>query len=161
MATQAVRGEIVGRERELDALRTFLSPADGASTLVLHGEAGTGKTTLWLAGAELAEAEDWLVLRSRPVEAEATLALAGIADLLEDVRHTALPALPEPQRQALAAALLLEPGEAPGERAVAAAFLTALRVLAERGPVLVAASTSTRRPRPTRFGRPPGGRGFP
>lgn len=138
MATQAVRGEIVGRERELEALRTFLSGADGASILVFHGEAGSGKTTLWLAGAELAEAEDWLVLRSRPVEAEATLALAGIADLLEDVLDTVLPALPEPQRQALAAALLLEPGEAPGERAVAAAFLTALRVLGERGPVLVA-----------------------
>jgi DNA-binding CsgD family transcriptional regulator len=137
MATQAVRGEIVGRERELEALRTFLSRAD-AATLVLRGDAGAGKTTLWQAGAELAEAEEWLVLRSRPVEAEATLALAGIADLLDGVLDTVLPGLPEPQRRALAAALLLEPGEAPGERAVAAAFLTALRTLAERRPVLVA-----------------------
>jgi DNA-binding CsgD family transcriptional regulator len=138
MATQAVRGEIVGRERELEALRRFLLCAEGASALVLQGEAGAGKTTLWQAGAELGDAKEWLVLRSRPVEAEATLALAGIADLLEDVLDTVLPALPEPQRRALAVALLLEPGEAPGERAVAAAFLTALRTLAERGPVLVA-----------------------
>jgi DNA-binding CsgD family transcriptional regulator len=138
MATQAVRGEIVGRERELEALRTFLSRADGASTLVLQGEAGAGKTTLWQAGVELGEAGEWLVLRSRPVEAEATLALAGIADLLDGVLGGILPALPEPQRQALAVALLLEPGEAPGERAVAAAFLTSLRTLAERGPILVA-----------------------
>jgi DNA-binding CsgD family transcriptional regulator len=138
MVAQAVRPEIVGRERELEELSAFFSSPDRASTLVLRGEAGSGKTTLWLAGAELAKAEEWLVLRSRPVEAEATLALAGIADLLEDVLDDVLPALPEPQRQALGAALLLEPGETPGERAVAAAFLTALRTLAERGPVLVA-----------------------
>ena len=138
MVIQAVRGEIVGREHELDELRSFLSRAGGASTLVVHGEAGAGKTTLWLAGAELAEGDGWIALRSRPAEAEATLALAGIADLLEAVLDTVLAALPEPQRQALATALLLEPGEAPGERAVAAAFLTALRTLAERGRVLVA-----------------------
>jgi DNA-binding CsgD family transcriptional regulator len=136
--TQASRGEIVGRERELGALRAFLSDAGGSSILVLRGEAGAGKTTLWLAGTELAEEQGRLVLPSRPAEAEATLSLAGIGDLLDGVLDTVLPALPEPQRRALAAALLLEPGEAPGERAVAAAFLTALRALAERGPVLVA-----------------------
>ena len=138
VAGQAVRDEIVGRERELEELRRFLSAADESSILVLHGEAGAGKTTLWLAGVELAEAEGWLVLRSRPAEAEATLALAGVADLLEGVLDTVLPELPEPQRRALAAALLLESHETPGERAVAAAFLTTLRTLAKRGPVLVA-----------------------
>ena len=138
MVKQAVRGEIVGRERELGDIRTFLSDLAGSSSLVLRGEAGAGKTTLWLAGVELAEAEQWLVLRSRPTEAEATLALAGIADLLDGVLDTVLPALPEPQRRALAAALFLEPGGAPGDRAVAAAFLTGLRALAERRPVLVA-----------------------
>ena len=118
---QAVRGEIVGRERELEDIRTFLSDIGSSSSLVLRGEAGAGKTTLWLAGADLAEAERWLVLRSRPAEAEATLALAGIADLLDGVLDIVLSALPEPQRRALAAALLLEPGEAPGDRAVSAA----------------------------------------
>lgn len=138
MAGQAVRGEIVGRERELEDVRGFLSRTDDPPILLLHGEAGAGKTTLWLAGVELAEADERLVLRSQPAEAEATFALAGLADLLEGTLDTVLPALPEPQRRALAAALLLEPGAAPGERAVAAAFLTALRALAERGPVLVA-----------------------
>jgi DNA-binding CsgD family transcriptional regulator len=138
VAGQAVRDGIIGRERELGELGRFLSGTDGPSILLLHGEAGAGKTTLWLAGMELAVAEERLVLRSRPAEAEATLALAGIGDLLEGVLTDVLPALPEPQRHALAAALLLEPGEAPGERAVSAAFLTALRTLAEHGPVLVA-----------------------
>src|ERR671932_257657 len=44
-------GEIVGRAAEIAALRAFLSrPAPAA--LVIEGEAGCGKTTVWEAGLE-------------------------------------------------------------------------------------------------------------
>ena len=43
--------EIVGRDQELGFLSAFLDRADGGSTaFVLEGEAGIGKSTLWLAG---------------------------------------------------------------------------------------------------------------
>ena len=45
---EAARGEIVGRERELAALAGFVDEAPRRPrALVLEGEAGIGKTTLW------------------------------------------------------------------------------------------------------------------
>ncbi len=40
----------VGRETELAALERFLSTDGPARALVLRGDAGIGKTTLWEAG---------------------------------------------------------------------------------------------------------------
>ena len=49
-------GGIVGRDAELARLETFFAHADGGPrALVLEGEAGVGKSTLWAAG--IAEAE--------------------------------------------------------------------------------------------------------
>src|SRR5918911_3131648 len=48
---------VIGRDVELAALREFLSSdSDLPAALVLDGEAGIGKTTLWHAGVELAQA---------------------------------------------------------------------------------------------------------
>src|ERR1044072_1221447 len=64
--------EIVGRNEELSALRAFIDGADGTTAaLVLEGEAGIGKSTLWLAAVEDAHAQGWRVLASRPAQAEA------------------------------------------------------------------------------------------
>ncbi|MBA2297341.1 MAG: AAA family ATPase [Actinobacteria bacterium] len=51
--------EIVGREDEVAALHAFFDRAgqgDGAApaAVVLEGDAGIGKSTLWLAGVEVA-----------------------------------------------------------------------------------------------------------
>jgi DNA-binding CsgD family transcriptional regulator len=134
-------GLIIGRDAELASLRGFLSAAhDGPAALLLEGEAGIGKTTLWEAG--LAEAGDRYgrVLSARPAEAERELSFTGLGDLLGDSLDAALPGLPAPQRRALGVALLLEPGGAqpPEQRAVAAGFLGALRALARDDPLLVA-----------------------
>ena len=100
---------------------------------------GIGKTTLWRYGVELARRE-WLVLACGPTEAESALAFAAAGDLLGPLAGEVVAALPSPQRRALAAALLLDDVEgAPVEpRAVAVAFLGALRELAQARPVLVA-----------------------
>src|SRR3954454_7783776 len=45
-------GDIAGRERELDSIHAFLDgPVEGPAGLVIEGEAGIGKSTVWLGGA--------------------------------------------------------------------------------------------------------------
>lgn len=139
MPETAIHG-IVGRDEELAAVSAFLDAADEGSALVLAGEAGIGKTTVWRAGVALAEQRGFRVLKARPAESEAALSFVGLADLLDDVVDEALPRLPSLQRRALEAALLVseEAEAAPDRRAVAAAVLAALRALAAERPLLVA-----------------------
>jgi DNA-binding CsgD family transcriptional regulator len=132
---------VVGREPELRALRGFLAaarPLPGA--LVLEGDAGIGKTTLWRAGIEIAGEAGQRVLRCQPAVAESQLAFAALSDLLAGALDDALPALPPPQRRALEIALLLaEPGGAPPDiRALAAACLGVIRQLTAHSTVVVA-----------------------
>ena len=131
---------LIGREEELEAILGLLAaPERLAGVTVLPGEAGAGKTTLWLAGLDAASERGYRVLSSRPSEAETQLSFAGLADLLGDVAGAILPELPPIQRRALEAALLLGEAEIGADnRAVGAAFLASLRLLAADGPVLLA-----------------------
>ena len=134
---------VIGRLAELARIGDFLAVArTRAHTLLVEGEPGMGKTTLWLEGAARAEAAGMLVLAARPSGAEATFAWAAVGDLLEAVPDAALDALPPPQARALRVALLREaPTEdapAPDPRAVAVALRNALLALAAERPVLVA-----------------------
>jgi DNA-binding CsgD family transcriptional regulator len=134
-------GAIVSRERELEGISEFLDLVPGrAAVLLIDGEAGIGKTTLWQAAVTAARDRSWRVLESRPVESEAKLSFAALGDLLGDVLEETLPSLPSPQRRALLVALLREEprGPPPDQRAVAVAVLGALRTLAKAGPVVLA-----------------------
>ena len=106
---------------------------------MLAGEAGIGKTILWTAGVDAAK-RSACVLTCRGVEAEASLSFAGLSELLTPVLDEVLQVLAPPRRRALEVALLLvEPGEStPDAHAIGLAVLDVLRVLAERGPVVVA-----------------------
>jgi len=132
--------EIVSRQEELAALHAFVEEERGGpAALVLEGEAGIGKSTLWLAGVEQARTQGLRVLSSRPAEAERGLAHVGLGDLFEDVLDDVLPALPAPRRLALEAALLLEEAaDTVDPRALGIATRSALQLLAEDEPVLVA-----------------------
>lgn len=133
--------EIIGREAELADLGRFIDAADrSGATLVIEGEPGIGKTILWRAGVELARARNLRVLTAISAAAETRLSFAALADLLEPVLPVVLASLPPPQRRALEVALLLEEADAapPDHRAVAFAFLRAVRTLARDHPVLVA-----------------------
>jgi DNA-binding CsgD family transcriptional regulator len=131
---------LVGREAELAAIVRLLdAPEQLPAAAVLPGEAGIGKTTLWLAGIDAAAARGHRIMSSRPSEAETRFAFAGLADLLGDAAADVLPELPPIQRRALEAALLLGESEIHADdRAVAAAFLGALRRLACNGPLCLA-----------------------
>jgi DNA-binding CsgD family transcriptional regulator len=133
--------EIVGREDEVVSLRAFIDEARGGpAALVVEGEAGIGKSTLWLAGVEHARTRELRILSSRPAEAERDLAFVGLGDLFEDVLDDVLPALTPARRRALELALLLDEAteEAVDPRALALATRGALQLLAEDGPILVA-----------------------
>jgi len=131
---------LVGREEELAALLDLLDTGDDLPTVaVVAGEAGIGKTTLWLAGVESAVARGYRTLSSRPSEAETGFSFAALTDLLGNSADDIVPELPPIQGRALAAALLLGDSDLPAdERAVAAAFLGALRLLAADGPLCLA-----------------------
>ena len=127
-------GAIVGREDELALLRELVTTtAAWPRALVLEGEAGAGKTTLWQSAVDGAAGR---VLTTRPLETETKLAYAGVGDLLESVQDR-LAELPAPQAHALRAALLLESPDAGvvDERAVALGFLG---LLVAEAPVLLA-----------------------
>jgi DNA-binding CsgD family transcriptional regulator len=132
---------LAGREDELAALLDLLEgPALLPAAAVVVGEAGIGKTTLWNAALEAAEARGYLVLSCRPAEAEAAFSFVGLADLIGGVVPTVLPQLPRPQRRALEAALALSESEGPPaeEGVVAFAFLSTLRKLAVGNRLLLA-----------------------
>jgi DNA-binding CsgD family transcriptional regulator len=133
--------EIVGREDELASVRAFIGGADGGpAALLLEGEAGIGKSTLWRAGVEHARSHRLRVLVSRPAEAERGLAHVGLGDLFEHVGDDVLAALPAPRRRALEVALLLdeEAGETVDRRSLGVAVRGVLQFLSEHETVLVA-----------------------
>lgn len=133
--------DAIGRDEELAALKAFVAGAGaGPAALVVTGEAGIGKTTLWQATVEHARAGGLRVLTASPAAAEAALSFGAVTDLLDGVLEEVLAELPAPQRHALEVALLLEEpaGVPPDDRAVAAAFLSGLARLAATAPVLVA-----------------------
>jgi DNA-binding CsgD family transcriptional regulator len=132
---------VVGRERELAIVERFLSHAhQGYAVLVLEGEAGIGKTTVWREALRFGGATGLRVVSCRPALAEVKLAFASLADLLAPVEEDVFSALPEPQKNALDVALLRS---APGSvrvdpRAVATALTSVLTHLAEMSPLVVA-----------------------
>jgi len=132
---------IVGRNEELASVTAFVDGVrDGPAALVLEGEAGIGKSTLWLAGVDHARSQGLRVLSSRPAEAERSMAHAGLGDLLEDVLDEVLPLLSLPRQRALKVALLRDDAsdEPVDHRALAVAVRDVLQLLSGREPILIA-----------------------
>lgn len=136
-----LRSGIVGRDAEIAEVEDFLAVIQGGfATLVLEGDPGIGKTTVWQEARRRADAGGVRVLSCRPSAAEAKFSFAGITDLLSPVGEEPFHALPGPQREALEIAMLrAEPSRSASvQRAVAAGFLALLREIATEAPVLVA-----------------------
>jgi DNA-binding CsgD family transcriptional regulator len=131
---------VVGRETERQSLLVFVeSVGGGPCVLMLDGEAGIGKTTLWDDTVELARSRDVRVLATRPAELDTELSFSALTDLLEPVLSEAEADLPEPQSRAIRVALLRESSRRPADRrALSAGVLSTLRQVAGAGPTLVA-----------------------
>jgi len=116
----------------LDELRADIRAGTGRS-LVLHGEAGIGKTALleYLAGS----ASELTMLRATGVDSEMELAYGGLhqlcAPVLAEVEN-----LPGPQREALRVVFGLSGGPTPDRFLVGLAVLTLLSAVAEERPLL-------------------------
>ena len=137
----SLRGAIVGREDELSVVGGFLSDAgDGPASLVLEGVAGIGKTAIWKQAVDGARADGLAVRICRCSESDRGWAFAGLGDLFDGLDPDCLAELPEVQRSALSAALLLSDvvGGSPGDRVVGVAVLGVLRALARSGPLVLA-----------------------
>jgi DNA-binding CsgD family transcriptional regulator len=131
----------LSRSMELAKLAEFIGSATvRPSGLVIAGEAGIGKTTVWLTGKERARAAGFRVLSARAGQAESVLAYATVADLLADVELEILDELPDVQRIALHRILLRagDDGPATGQWVAAAAFMSVIETLTRASPVLLA-----------------------
>jgi len=127
----------VGRERERARIDRLLAEARAGKSgaLLLHGEAGIGKTALmrWAIG----QATGLRVLRARGIETESDIPFAGLAELVTPLLDR-LDDIPEVQARALRGALALGPATPHDRFTVPAGLLSLLAVAAEEQPVLVA-----------------------
>ena len=134
----------LGRDAELGRIEAWLAvgsgPAGPQLVLVIEGEPGIGKTTLWAEATGRARDAGWHVLSCRPAASDAGLPHVGLADLLRSIPDDAFARLPAPQRRALGVALLRE--EAGGidldPRAVGTGLTALLRLVAGDGPLMLA-----------------------
>ena len=129
------RTMLLDRERERRELDRLLALVrEGLSgALVVHGEAGIGKSALL--EYAVASAQDMQVASVVGVESEMELGFAGLHQLLVPFLP-GLGRLPAPQRQALGSAFGLITGAAPDLFLVGLATLTLLANAAEEQPVL-------------------------
>ncbi|MEX2546448.1 MAG: AAA family ATPase [Chloroflexota bacterium] len=87
---------LVGREAERRRIDAFVAAvAERSRTLVIKGEAGIGKTTLWRHAVEQCREAGYTVLVTRPSQEEMPLALVGLVDLFEDVDETVAASVPD------------------------------------------------------------------
>jgi len=129
---------VIGREEVFGQAREQL--ARGGSVL-LHGPAGIGKSTVLRALAADNGGSARTVLRCSATESESHLPFLALADLLGLVLDEVSGKLPVAQRTALESALTGR-GESTLQRdglALRLAVLSALRALAAEGPVLIVA----------------------
>ena len=124
-----------GRTGERAVLDRLLEQArEGRSgALVIHGEAGVGKTALVRYAAR--QASGFRVAEISGVESELELAYAGLHQLCTPMLAH-LDALPEPQQRAVVVAFGLSSGDAPDRFLVALATLSLLAHVAEERPLL-------------------------
>jgi AAA ATPase-like protein len=113
---------------------------DAPAALILCGERGIGKTTLWQADLREAAKRVHHLLAGRAAQAEARLSYAMLADLLAGVDDQVQSELPAPQREALETALLRRSpmDSTPDHRAIATGLLTVLHRLSREAPVVLA-----------------------
>jgi DNA-binding CsgD family transcriptional regulator len=145
-------GSVVGRVAELRIVDAFLAePPAGARMLVLEGDPGIGKTTVWAEGIARARGLGYRILSCRAAQAEARLSFAGLGDLLGPIEPEVLLALPEPQLRAINVALLrvASDGLPTDPRTIGTGVVSLLRALAERSPVLIAVDDAQWLDRPT------------
>jgi DNA-binding CsgD family transcriptional regulator len=127
-------GQLLGRERERGVLDRLLAGVSGGrgGVLVVHGEAGVGKTVLLKYAAEAGR--EFRIARTVGVEAEMELPYAAAQQLCSPFFQL-MERLPQPQRDALGVAFGLSTGPTPDRFLVGLAVLGLLAEAAEEQPL--------------------------
>jgi DNA-binding CsgD family transcriptional regulator len=131
--------EIIGRDPEREVIESLLA-GPRPSALVIDGEAGIGKTTLWSFADRAAAARGDRVFAWRASHAERELAFGGLMGLFGPDLDALVDLIPPARGQALARALgRQEAGDAPPEPSmVGLATLDVLRAASASRPVTLA-----------------------
>jgi DNA-binding CsgD family transcriptional regulator len=130
---------LVGREKESRRIADLLEgvPKQGAALLV-HGEAGVGKSALLADAADQASRRGMTVLSTMGVQAEANLAFAALHQLLQPLLPLA-ERLSATHRTAIRAAFRQSDAPAPDRFLIALAVLELLTEAADTAPLLLIA----------------------
>jgi DNA-binding CsgD family transcriptional regulator len=131
--------ETIGRDAERGELGRWLQSPE-PPVLLIEGEAGIGKSTLWRAGVGDAEQLGIRILACTAAGSETQLAFTTLRDVFADAFDDVADELPPPQRRALGTTLLREESghSPPDPGAIAVASVTALAATAADRPTLVA-----------------------
>jgi len=133
-------GAVVGRSYDLWTVAEYLNSVGAEpSTLVIEGDAGIGKSTLWLAALSQARERGFHTLSARASQAEGDLHYATVADLLGELDPDLLDGLPDPQAAAIDRVLLrgTSNSTAAERDVVAAALVTIIRRLCRDAQVII------------------------
>jgi DNA-binding CsgD family transcriptional regulator len=131
---------LLGRDPELRAIDSFFGRlGEGPALLGFEGHPGIGKTTLLRATVKRAREEGVRVVAAAGAVAESRLSYVALTDLLSEVGPERFAALPEPQLEALDAALLRAhpPARSWSWEAVATAVRSLLSGMLDEGPLVV------------------------
>lgn len=133
VAAVATGPKLLGRGRECEILNRLLDGGHGG-VLVLHGEAGIGKTALLEYAIDVAD--EIRVVKTSGIEADTELPFAAVQQLCSPFLGFG-DRLPEPQREAIGVAFGLGDGPPPNPFLVALAVLSLLAEAAEEQSILV------------------------
>jgi DNA-binding CsgD family transcriptional regulator len=131
---------VVGRAQEASVLDGLLDETvAGPAAVVLEGEPGIGKTTLFNALVGNARDRCHTVLVCRPSRSEMDLSYVGLMELLSGLTDEQIDALPGPQARVLRIILRREEPDGSFDRlSLGVAMVTLVRTLARSRPVLIA-----------------------
>jgi len=131
----SLRGQLIGRGGEREVLDRLLAGVRGGrgGVLVVHGEAGVGKTALLDRAVEAALG--FRTARTSGIEAEMELPFAAVQQLCSPFLDL-MDRLPQPQHEALGVAFGLITGPAPNPFLIGLAVLGLLSEAAEERPLL-------------------------
>lgn len=123
-----------------DRVHSIATDHTRADCVLLVGESGIGRSTVWRGAVAAARAAGTRVLAATAAEAESTMSYVVLGDMLEPVVDQVMPGLPAPQWEALEFVLLRSTAahRPPSVRLIAMALQNTFSRCAERSGLLIA-----------------------